>query len=135
MTLGTKDNAGISSSTPVLYKLTVKNLDEITLGGSGAVNGKGLKTDSLKIVIGGSGDMTLNGAAERSEVLLAGSGSYRADGLQSKDVKIQIMGSGDAVLAASEKLDATLVGSGSVEYVGNPVVSTQTIGSGSVKKR
>jgi hypothetical protein len=117
--LGTKENAGISSSSPVLYKLTVKNLDEITLGGSGAVNGKGLNADSLKIVIGGSGSMTVEGTAARTEVLLAGSGSYRDDGLQSKDVKIKIMGSGRAVLAASEKLDVTIVGSGSVRYVGN----------------
>src|SRR5262249_35925866 len=112
LTLGTKVNGGINPSTPVLYKLSVKALNGITLSGSGSVNAKGLTTDSLKVVIGGSGEITLGGAAETTDVLLAGSGNYKAGDLQSKDVKVQIMGSGDAVLTAAEKLDVTIAGSG-----------------------
>jgi hypothetical protein len=135
LTLGTKGASGLSSSTPVLYKLSVNNLTEITLSGSGSVNGKGFRADSLKIAIGGSGDITADGAVERLELLLAGSGSYRGDGLQGKDVNVQILGSGSAVLAASQKLDVIIAGSGSVEYLGNPVVTTKSLGSGSVTKR
>jgi len=133
LTLGTKGS--MSPSTPILYKLTVKNLDELTLGGSGTVSAKGLSANSLKLVIGGSGDMTVDGATERLEILLAGSGSYRGDGLKARDVNIQILGSGDAILAASDKLDVMIAGSGSVEYIGNPTVTTKSVGSGTVKKR
>ena len=135
LTLGTKGHGGISPSTAVLYKLSVKNLNAITLSGSGSVNGKGLTTDSLKIVIGGSGEMTLAGAAEMTDVVLAGSGNYKAEDLQSKDVRVQIMGSGDAVVAAGEKLDVMIAGSGSVQYIGDPAVTSKKLGSGSVTKK
>jgi hypothetical protein len=135
LTLGTKGTSGISPSTPVLYKISVKSLSELTLAGSGSMRGNKLSTDSLKMVIGGSGDISAEGVAERMEILIAGSGSYKGAGLQTRDAKVEILGSGGAVLAASEKLDVNITGSGSVEYIGDPKVTSRTLGSGSVKKR
>jgi hypothetical protein len=135
LTLGTKRRTDINSSTPVRYKLGVRKLNGLTLAGSGSVSGSGITSDSLKVTVGGSGDITVSGAADRLEIMIAGSGNFQGEKLQSKDVSVQIMGSGGAVLAASEKLDTIIMGSGSVEYTGNPVVTTKSLGSGTVKKK
>ena len=43
-------------------------------------------------------------------------------------------GAGTATVNASEKLDATVVGAGSVEYVGDPTVEQDVSGAGRISK-
>jgi hypothetical protein len=133
--LGSRDNLNINPSRDVVYKLTVKDLNEIVIGGSGSVDAKGIHTDRLKVVIGGSGTLSAAGSAEQQEITLAGSGDYQGQGLKSKTATIGIMGSGGAVLAASDKLDVFIAGSGSIQYIGDPIVTQRILGSGSVQKR
>lgn len=133
--LGAKDNANLQPTGEIVYKLTVKHLEEIEVAGSGAVEAKGIHTNRLKATIGGSGDLTVDGKAEHQEITLAGSGNYRADNLKSDTVKIDIAGSGNAALAVHDKLDANILGSGSVEYIGDPAVTQNVLGSGTVRKR
>jgi putative autotransporter adhesin-like protein len=133
--LGTKSGTSIGSSTPVVYKLTVKNLDEIMLAGSGSVDGRGLSSDSMKIDLSGSGDITTAGSAGRIEVVIEGSGNFHGEDFKSKDARIEIDGSGNVTVGASDKLDVTINGSGSVEYIGDPRVTTTSHGSGTVIKK
>jgi hypothetical protein len=132
--LGTKDNTNISPSKDVVYKVTAKNVDSIELGGSGDIDAKGINTDRLKILLGGSGNISIAGAAERQEITLAGSGNYRAEKLKSTTATINLLGSGDADLDASETLNVNIAGSGSVKYTGDARVTQTILGSGSVEK-
>jgi hypothetical protein len=135
LTLGTKDNTNVAPSKEVTYKLTVKDLNNIELAGSGNINGRNLKSNRLKATIAGSGNITLDGAADESEITIAGSGNYQSPNLRSKIAKVSIMGSGDADLNASEKLDVDIGGSGSVRYSGDAAVTQRIAGSGSVQKQ
>jgi hypothetical protein len=132
--LGMK-NGSYSTSTPVVYKLTVKNLHGIALSGSGSINGKALATDSMKIELSGSGDITTAGSTDRMEVVISGSGSVHGEGFKSRDARVEIDGSGSATVAAGERLDVIINGSGSVEYIGDPKMNTSRNGSGTVNKR
>ncbi|HEY2384464.1 MAG TPA: head GIN domain-containing protein [Terriglobia bacterium] len=135
LTLGTKDQTGISPSKDVVYKLTVKDLNNITVAGSGSADAKGIHTGRLKMLVAGSGSLSAAGAADVQEVTIAGSGAYRGSSLKSKTATISIMGSGNAELDASETLDANITGSGDIRYSGAPAITKQIIGSGSVEKR
>ena len=135
LTLGTKEHTNVSPSKDVVYKLTVKDLNEITVAGSGSADAKGIHTDQLKVVVAGSGSLATAGTAERQEITIAGSGDYHGANVKSRMVSISIMGSGSADLDASDKLDATIMGSGDIKYSGNAVVSKNILGSGSVVKR
>jgi hypothetical protein len=133
--LGTKRGVNVNPSGELIYKVTARKVDGIVAAGSGSVQAKGIMTESLKTTIAGSGDCTITGQADQHEILIAGSGKVDAPDLKSKNVTISIAGSGDAVLAASEKLEVSILGSGSVEYIGDPVVTTKAnLGSGTVKK-
>jgi len=132
--LGMK-NGSFSTSTPVVYKLTVKNLNGIALSGSGSISGKALATDSMKIESSGSGEITTAGITDHMEVVISGSGNVHAEGFKSKDARVEIDGSGSATVAASERLDVNINGSGNVEYLGDPTVSTSKHGSGAVNRK
>ena len=135
LVLATKENVNISPSRDIVYKLSAKSLDSIELAGSGEIDAKGINTDRLKVLLGGSGNISAAGTAERQEVTIAGSGNYRGENLKTKASTVSIAGSGDADVAASDKLDVTVAGSGSVKYAGDPKVTQNITGSGSVEKR
>ena len=135
LVLGTKDNTNLNPSKDIIYKLAVKDLNAIEMGGLGSVDAKGIHTEKLKVVLGGSGNISTSGTADEQEIMLAGEGNYHGKDLQSKAASISIMGNGDAVLNASQKLDANIMGSGSIKYIGDPVVTQHILGSGSIQKQ
>jgi hypothetical protein len=135
LVLGTKDNTNLNPSRDIIYKLAVKDLNAIEMGGVGSIEAKGIHTDRLKVVLGGSGSISTSGTADEQEITLAGQGDYRGKDLTSKTATINIMGNGDAVLNTSQKLDANIMGSGSIKYIGDPVVTQHILGSGSIQKQ
>ena len=135
LTLGEKSGTNISPSKDIIFRLTVKSLDNIDISGSGAADVKGVQGQALKIDISGSGEVSAEGAADEVNVGISGSGRYHGDTMRSKRARVDISGSGSALLAVSEKLDANVSGSGSIEYVGDPQVHQDISGSGSVRKR
>jgi hypothetical protein len=135
LTLGEKSGTNISPSKDIVFKLTVKSLDNIDISGSGTADAKGLQGQTLKVDISGSGEVSADGAADELNLGISGSGRYRGDGLRSKRARVDISGSGSALLAVSEKLDANVSGSGSIEYVGDPQIHQDISGSGTVRKR
>lgn len=133
--------------------VTAKNLDNISLSGSGdfqidnqfnatelalQISGSGdfygaINVKTVAVSISGSGDFKLSGKAEESTIGISGSGDFNAGGLITKATAIRVSGSGDANIYASEKLDAVVNGSGDVHYGGHPrSVSKSAHGSGDI---
>ncbi|MGH8896916.1 MAG: head GIN domain-containing protein [Egibacteraceae bacterium] len=133
--LGTRSNTRIISTQPIRYRLTVKNLDSIMVAGSADTSAPNLKAATLTVVISGSGNVTVGGAADTQDVQISGSGAYSAKDLESKAVRARVSGSGDIVVRASDTLDATVSGSGSITYSGDPTVQSRVSGSGTITKR
>ena len=153
----TKDgtNWNWSGKKKMIVYVSIKNVNAVSLAGSGDVNFKdGLKAPSLKIKltgsgdisgkvdvktlessIGGSGDITLSGRAENSSVSVVGSGDFTGQNLATTNTQVKVAGSGDAKVNAAEKIDASVVGSGDVHYTGAAKsVSSSKAGSGSVSR-
>jgi Putative auto-transporter adhesin, head GIN domain len=133
--LGTREHTNLNPSKNIVYKLTVKDLNALEVAGDGSADAKGIHTDLLKVVVAGSGSLSTAGNADEQEIMIAGSGDYRGADVRSRIVKVNIMGSGNADLNATDKLDATIMGSGDIKYTGSPIVKQNILGSGSVQKR
>jgi len=135
--------------------ITAKNLEAITVSGSGdlffeegitaeALNlklrGSGSivgKVDVKTLVshISGSGGMKLSGNAGSSRVKVAGSGRFNGRSLVTTGSAVVISGSGRAEINASDKVDATVHGSGGVSYTGTAkAVSSSKSGSGEISR-
>jgi hypothetical protein len=87
-----------------------------------------------KVSVTGSGNVTITTPLETDhmEVMLMGSGNFNGFLLSSQTSQVDLVGSGNCELSVSNHLDATLEGSGSVFYKGNPVVMADVQGSGRV---
>lgn len=140
-----------SDEVPVYY-LNVKDLNSVTLKGSGEILGDGvIKTGDLKLVVEGAGQMTfdieakevkasifgagkiaLKGTADNQVVEIEGPGIYEGKELLSKKGKLMINGSGEGEINAKDELEVTLNGSGHVNYFGNPKVVKHISGKGNV---
>jgi hypothetical protein len=127
-------NTSINTNKPINYKLTVKDLNTLEVSGSGNVEAKDINTDELAVTIGGAGDVEIRGSADSQEVEISGSGEYRAGDLESKEATIDVRGSGLATVNVSDELEAEVNGSGSVEYIGDPMVQQEVSGAGEVRK-
>ena len=134
LVIGPEPNTSIQTTEPIDYELTVDNLRALELSGSGEVEAEGIDTDELVVDVSGSGAMKTSGRAESQEVHVSGSGSYEAQDLESRRVRIDVEGTGSAVVNASEELDAKVGGTGSVEYVGDPMVEKDVSGVGRISK-
>lgn len=88
--------------------------------------------NNLKMQINGSADMHAAGDATFANYIINGSGKMDGLDLEAYDAKAEIYGSGDIYLNCSHNLNAIIRGSGDIRYIGNPVVSTDISGSGSV---
>ncbi len=107
---------------------------KLKLTGSGDVVGK-LDVKNLEVNLAGSGDISVSGNADNSNISLAGSGDYSARDLVTATAAVRVAGSGDVRVNVSQKLDASIVGSGDVHYTGSvKSVSSSKIGSGDVSR-
>lgn len=139
----------------IKIKVGFKNLQKVALLSSGDIFCKTpIKTDEFKVKATGSGDVKLTLNAQSVEAKLVGSGDVDLKGntnkfkgsvvgsgdisafkLKANVVTINIAGSGDIEAYAIKEINGKIVGSGDIEYKGNPeIVKLKTIGSGDIKK-
>jgi len=137
----------------ISYALTVPPLTSLDISGSGSAIGIGVLTGdaqlrdsgsgratvtgvnltSVVVDLSGSGDVELGGRADTARVTVTGSGNYNGSGLTTGQTEVDIDGSGAASVNATQRLAATVSGSGDVTYTGNPVqISTNVSGSGQI---
>jgi hypothetical protein len=106
------------------------------LGGSGTIKVRSIDTETLTIDLGGSGELKVaDGRAGRLSMSIAGSGNADLGRLQALSASVNIAGSGDATVAVRDHLDVAIVGSGDVNYYGDPTVNRSVMGSGSATRQ
>jgi hypothetical protein len=148
-----EDGTTILPTEPIVIKLTVVDLEELSvsgagdvdlaetesdrfrlyISGAGNVNVDGLTAERLDISISGAGDMRIDGGTvEDHDISISGAGNYDARDLESDQVDIQLSGLGSATVWATEGLDVSISGAGSVRYAGDPDVTTNISGVGSI---
>jgi len=145
----------VRESKNVTVYITLQDLEEISLTGSGSVRStnKFAGLDDLDISVVGSGEITLvyeanttdlnlsgsgsidlAGTSDELSIAISGSGDVIAGDLKANDCEIQISGSGDARVNVNQTLSAQISGSGDVHYSGNASINSQISGSGEVTK-
>lgn len=109
----------------------------LTLTGSGAIHLGRVLTGSLQAVVNGSGDVSsgVDGRSETIEINIVGSGDVNFAGLDGDEANINIVGSGTARVGEVRELDATIMGSGSIHYRGDPDIKQTLFGSGRLQRK
>jgi hypothetical protein len=104
----------------------------LRLLGASSAKVTGLDVDKLRVETQGSGNVELSGRASDERIQMTGSGEYRAADLGADKVQIKLEGSASVEVMARKRLDVWIAGSGSVRYRGEPELSKQIDGSGTV---
>ena len=116
--------------------VTVPAVNELALSGSGTIAAEGVDVDALAIALSGSGVVSANGRAQQIDVKLNGSGDVQLQDLVAHEVHAKMSGTGCIAVNATESLDASVPGTGSIVYTGNPPSVRKSVsGIGSVSGR
>ena len=139
-------------SQRISFDLTVKELTNLDIIGAARVKVKGLQSEEFAVKLGGAAEITIDslktkrlkaelpgagmlkiaGKTTDQSVIVSGAGAYEAPHLESQSASIQLTGLGKATVWVVEELEATLIGLGSIEYYGDPIVTKSVQGLGSV---
>ena len=126
-------NLNSVSNGAVKFYVTLKNLNVLTVNGGGNSEVTGINTDKLTITLD-NGKMTLAGKTQDLIATINGGGNIDAKDLQSQTATVTINGEGKANVNVVNTLKAVVNGGGSITYTGNPQVTQQVNGQGSVKQ-
>jgi RNA polymerase sigma factor (sigma-70 family) len=123
-----------SPSARVEFIVEVKDLRSLVVS-TGCMDVKQLDTKRLTVTVWGMGELAVAGKAEVLELGVTGSGNFLGEHLKTTRTVVQHTGIGRAVVNASDLLEVTILGSGSVEYVGSPEVRRSVWGLGTVTRK
>ncbi len=124
---------GFTTKSPMSVVVTIPRLSELTLAGGGNIVVDDVRAESLTVTLSGGGNLTASGAARSLRLTLSGSGNIWFTGLVADDVDAVLSGSGNMLVTATKSLEASIPGSGSIAYAGNPPHVTKSVtGSGAI---
>jgi putative autotransporter adhesin-like protein len=109
-----------TTRTPMRVEVSVPSLSALTLAGSGTINVTGVNQPDFAVLLSGSGVIRVRGRTDVLTVTITGSGSADLGPLIASDVGAVVTGSGQIVVTATHSLDASVLGTGSILYGGNP---------------
>lgn len=130
--LGHRDNVSLENTAPIIFHVTLIDLAEVSVSGSGSITSDDLDVESLSAYLIGTGNIALSGSVEQQRITVSGSGSYQGGDFFSQEAWITIAGTGNVVVNAADTLNATISGTGFVQYVGNPQITQDVSGVGGV---
>jgi hypothetical protein len=126
----------LTAKSPMSVEVNVPSLNAVALTGSGNIMVSGIKTESLTVTLSGSGNLFGSGTATSLNITVSGFGNARFTQLDANNVHAVVSGSGTIFVTATKSLDASVTGSGTIIYAGNPQDVTKIVtGSGTITGR
>ncbi|HET6845254.1 MAG TPA: head GIN domain-containing protein [Anaerolineales bacterium] len=111
--LSDKANALLLPSDTIIFRVTAKNVNALTVSSSGAISSESVAADNLTLALNGSGEISLAKASGRQCTITSdGSGRITVGTLECDRVGLDMSASGVVNLSGETPL-LTLVGSGS----------------------
>ncbi len=114
--------------------ISVPTLKAFHIEGAGMAELNNINGEAIDIGFQGAGRLVAKGRVNQLKLNAQGVGDVDTRGLLAQRAKVSFEGIGAVKVYASERLDATVQGMGSLSYYGNPKVINKSVeGIGSVK--
>jgi hypothetical protein len=134
--LGAEPFTSIEPTRDIVYRITAASLTDVAISGSAELDVATLDVPRFDVSISGSGSVRPSGTTVALQVDISGSGRYLGAALESTTADVNVSGSGEADIVVIDSLDASVSGSGSIRYAGDPAtVREEVSGSGSITRR
>ena len=130
-----RSSKSFSTSEPVRFKITVPNLEGLSVSGAGQVDIKDVKNQKFEIDSQGAPNINVSGSTNTIDIDSSGAGKIDTHNLSASRAVVDSKGVSHIDLDVREQLDVTISGPSSVTYRGDPVVNKTVNGPGKVEKR
>ena len=130
-----KNTKNYSTSEPVKVKISVPNLEGLSVNGAGHVDVKGLNNEKFEIDTNGAATIVVSGNTKVIDVGANGAGKVDAENLHAPRAVVDSKGVARIDLGVTDQLDVTVSGPSTVTYKGDPVVNKTIHGPGKVERR
>lgn len=130
-----KSSKGYSTSEPVRVKITVPNLEGLSVSGAGRIDIKDMKNEKFEIDSNGAPNVIVSGTTNTVDIDSNGAGKIDTHNLRASRAVVDSKGVSRIDLDVKEQLDITVSGPSTVTYRGDPVVNKTINGPGKVEKR
>lgn len=127
--------ASVKYENPLAVTAATPTLSAAHSFGSAEVVVRNVDNDHLDLAATGAGKIRAAGKATKLTLSIKGAATIDTTQLTADNVVISISGAGDAKVHAAKTLDVTIKGTASVEYLGDPTITKNISGVGSVEKR
>jgi hypothetical protein len=134
-TLRLKNRKNYSTSEPVKFKISVPNLDGLSVNGAGHIDVKGVNNDKFEIDTNGAATIVVSGNTKVIDVGANGAGKVDAHNLHADRGIVDSRGVARIDVDVKSQLDVSVQGPSTVTYLGDPVVNKSVQGTGKVEKR
>jgi hypothetical protein len=123
-------------SRAVTLRISLPELTAVSSRGAGEVTIQDAKSDDLKIESTGAASIKAAGKVKNATISSSGAGDIDANRLQAEKARVTVAGAASVSVYATEQLDVSVAGVGSVTYGGNPkTVNKSVSGIGSVNQK
>jgi hypothetical protein len=123
----------LAAKSPMSVEVTLPALSAVKLTGGGNIVVDGIKAENMAVTLSGGGNVTGSGIATSLDVTLTGSGNVWFTRLTADHVRAGLSGSGNIFVTATKSLDASVPGSGTITFAGNPEQVTKSVtGQGAI---
>jgi hypothetical protein len=124
------------SSRSTALRITIPELNSLSSHGAAEVKIADANAGDLKLASTGADSIDAAGKAKSVTISSTGAGNIDTSKLTAEKAKVEISGAANVEVYASDQLDVTVSGVGSVTYSGNPkVVNKNVSGIGSVNPK
>lgn len=130
-----KSTKSYSTNEPVKFKISMPNLEGLSVNGAGRIEIKGMNNDKFEIDSNGAATIVVSGSTKVIDVGANGAGQIDAQNLRASRGVVDSKGVTRIDLDVADHLDATVNGPSTVTYKGDPVVNKTVNGPGKVERR
>lgn len=130
-----KEGFELASTKPVVVKISVPKLRDISTEGSVHMKVTGLSNQSFDLTSSGSSAIQVSGRSDKVSISAKGASQIDAQELEAEQVDMDVSGTAKAAIYATKKLVVKISGAGQVVYYGSPPIINQAVfGSGKISK-
>lgn len=143
--VGASPSVSISVTVPDLTRLEISGAAdaavrsvtaedlEVTISGAGDID---LAADAqqLTLLVSGAGSVTAHGTVQSGSLTISGAGSIEGEDLTVGDANVSVSGAGSISVRVRDSLEAHASGAGSIVYFGDPRVTRDVSGAGSISR-
>ncbi len=130
-----RNTKNYSSSEPVKFRISVPNLEGLSVSGAGHIEIKGLNNDKFEIDSSGAPTINVSGKTKLIDIDSSGAGKIDSHNLHAARGVVESKGVAQIDLDVADQLDVTVSGPSSVYYRGDPKVNKTINGPGKVERR